>query len=47
MRVLLVENIHPDASARLTEIGSEYSEDVLAELRDMPATIRPRTLRSR
>jgi D-3-phosphoglycerate dehydrogenase len=31
----------------LTEIGSEYSEDVLAEPRDMPATIRLRTLRSR
>jgi D-3-phosphoglycerate dehydrogenase / 2-oxoglutarate reductase len=31
----------------LTEIGSEYSENVLADLRDMPATIRLRTLRSR
>jgi D-3-phosphoglycerate dehydrogenase / 2-oxoglutarate reductase len=30
----------------LTDIGSEYSEDVLAELRDMPVTIRLRTLRS-
>jgi D-3-phosphoglycerate dehydrogenase len=30
----------------LTDIGSEYSEDVLAELRAMPVTIRLRTLRS-
>ena len=30
----------------LTDIGSEYSEDVLAELRTMPVTIRLRTLRS-
>jgi D-3-phosphoglycerate dehydrogenase len=29
----------------LTDIGSEYSEDVLAELRAMPVTIRLRTLR--
>ncbi|HTR91754.1 MAG TPA: NAD(P)-dependent oxidoreductase, partial [Trebonia sp.] len=31
----------------LTDIGSEYSEDVLAELSAMPVTIRLRTLRSR
>ena len=30
----------------LTDIGSEYSEDVLAELRAMPVTIRLRTLHS-
>jgi D-3-phosphoglycerate dehydrogenase / 2-oxoglutarate reductase len=30
----------------LTDIGSEYGEDVLAELRAMPVTIRLRTLRS-
>jgi D-3-phosphoglycerate dehydrogenase len=30
----------------LTDIGSEYSEAVLAELRAMPVTIRLRTLRS-
>src|SRR5271156_739080 len=30
----------------LTDIGSEYSDDVLAELRAMPVTIRLRTLRS-
>jgi len=30
----------------LTDIGSEYSEDVLAELSAMPVTIRLRTLRS-
>jgi D-3-phosphoglycerate dehydrogenase len=30
----------------LTDIGSEYSEDVLAELRAMPVTISLRTLRS-
>jgi D-3-phosphoglycerate dehydrogenase len=30
----------------LTDIGSEYSEDVLAELRAMPVTIRLRTLQS-
>ena len=30
----------------LTDISSEYSEDVLAELRAMPVTIRLRTLRS-
>jgi len=28
----------------LTDIGSEYGEDVLAELRAMPVTIRLRTL---
>jgi D-3-phosphoglycerate dehydrogenase / 2-oxoglutarate reductase len=31
----------------LTDIGLEYSEDVLAELRDMSVTIRLRTLRTR
>jgi D-3-phosphoglycerate dehydrogenase len=30
----------------LTDISSEYSEDVLAELRAMPVTISLRTLRS-
>ena len=30
----------------LTDIGSEYSESVLAELRAMPVTIRLRTLRT-
>jgi hypothetical protein len=30
----------------LTDIGSAYSEDVLAELGAMPVTIRLRTLRS-
>ena len=30
----------------LTDIGSEYSDEVLAELRAMPVTIRLRTLRS-
>jgi D-3-phosphoglycerate dehydrogenase len=30
----------------LTDIGSEYAEDVLAELSAMPVTIRLRTLRS-
>ena len=30
----------------LTDIGSEYTEDVLAELRAMPVTIRLRTLGS-
>jgi hypothetical protein len=30
----------------LTDIGSQYTEDVLAELRAMPVTIRLRTLRS-
>jgi len=30
----------------LTDIGSEYSEDVLAQLSAMPVTIRLRTLRS-
>jgi D-3-phosphoglycerate dehydrogenase len=30
----------------LTDIGSEYSEDVLAQLREMPVTIRLRTLRA-
>ena len=28
----------------LTDIGTEYTEDVLAELRAMPVTIRLRTL---
>jgi len=30
----------------LTDIGSEYSDDVLAQLSAMPVTIRLRTLRS-
>jgi len=30
----------------LTDIGCQYGEDVLAELRAMPVTIRLRTLRS-
>jgi len=30
----------------LTDIGTEYSHEVLAELRAMPVTIRLRTLRS-
>jgi D-3-phosphoglycerate dehydrogenase len=30
----------------LTDIGCQYSDDVLAQLRSMPVTIRLRTLRS-